>query len=410
MFNWERPRLCESAGERSSNAGGLVSNERITDFLQVYKQAGGNALAIAVEIAVAESDWKFDKKANEDLETHTRRGVEAFFDWKQRRELGMKPKNERDDPKSQYSLKNIEEGMLMRETKGGVEFGVLYDKHGELISIQRGDKGSVGNFSGEVKQGNARDGLMTHSHPSDGTDREYGHTLSAGDISGHGQKGTFESRAVAREGVYSIKGNNATIPKEDLAKLPSQLRTAYLSGDRWEKNQIACKVLSERMKVEYSKVLADGKQYFAPQNVDHTKGVYTFFNSEKAVVLMGLKTKELASQYGLKYEFKARDGFESVGKVINSGSIDTYLKDTTLRLRDNGNSAPHWGGSGKSPVDAKGNYSTATKAKVTDLPTPKKPASPAPPITIKGKTYSTPKFKKDKKPSVLSPLRFTVIK
>ena len=84
----------------------------------------------------------FDKEANEkDLVGRDRRGMEAAIEYQLRREAGIPPKNERDDPNSPYSLRNIEDGLMTREAIEGIEYAVFYDKDGETVGIFKGQKG-----------------------------------------------------------------------------------------------------------------------------------------------------------------------------------------------------------------------------------------------------------------------------
>lgn len=329
MLFWNRPTLFESAEKDKRNGGSareaLGGDEKITEMEDL---AAGAAYQFQVDdrLEKLKKNHQFDKEANQDLDNHERRGVEAGLDYVQRREAGMPPKNEKDNPNSRYNQKNIEEGLLLREAANGVEYGIYWDKDGELIGINKGNKGSVMCYAPrDEKTGRwlTRESTFTHSHPTDFSDnRELGLSFSKGDISNHGDKERAETRAVAREGTYSIRGSSGFIPKEELDRLRNHKNPAtrefaarYMrTTDQYERNRMAAKILSLKFQEATDNLILTRGQGFG-----HSAQDGRWFSSAKFASLMGVEHKALAEKFGYKYDFKANAGFESMERVIRGG-------------------------------------------------------------------------------------------
>lgn len=302
----------------------FTRDEKITEMATVV----GDAVyqhQIDERLSKVEAEHKFDKEANKDLENHERRGVEAGLDWRYRRAEGMPPRDELNDKNSKYSLQNIEEGLLVREAADGIEYGVYWDKDGELVGINRGEKGQVMSYVPYGKldgQSLIRGGTFTHTHPSDlRNGRELGLSFSKNDIDNHGSTGRGETRAVAREGTYSMKGTRGFIPKDELDKLKKsdnantrRFAEKYeKETDPWERNRMAAKILSLKMDLETDNLIyGQGSQFGHNPQTDGR-----WFSSAKFATLMAVAHKDLAQKFGYQYEFKAKAGFEQMEKVVS---------------------------------------------------------------------------------------------
>lgn len=326
MLPWTRPTLFESAetDKRTGSASGtLARDEKITEMSEVV---GNSVYQIQVDakLAEVEKEHKFDKEANKDLENHERRGVEAGLDWKERRELGMPPRNEKDDKNSKYSLHNIEEGLLTREAADGIEYGVYWDKNGELIGINKGEKGQVMSYVPRDENGKSliRGSTFTHTHPSDLKDnRQLGLSFSKGDIDNHGSTERMETRAVAREGTYSLRGNTGFIPKDELDKLKNHsnanTRAFALRYEKetnpFERNRMAAKILSLKIDQETDNLVFNQGASFNHNPINDGR----WFSSAKFATLMAVAHKDMAKKFGYQYEFKAKAGFEQMEKIVS---------------------------------------------------------------------------------------------
>lgn len=326
MLPWTRPTLFESAetDKRTGSASEALSrDEKVTEMSEVV---GNSVYQIQVDakLAEVEKEHKFDKEANKDLENHERRGVEAGLDWKNRRAEGMPPRNERDSKDSKYSLQNIEEGLLVREAADGIEYGVYWDADGELVGINKGEKGQVMSYVPRDENGKSliRGGTFTHTHPSDLKDnRQLGLSFSKGDIENHGSTERAETRAVAREGTYSLRGTRGFIPKDELDKLKnhSNPNTRAFAAryeretDPWERNRMAAKILALKIDLETDNLVYNQGASFNHNPINDGR----WFSSAKFATLMAVAHKDMAKKFGYEYEFKAKAGFEQMEKIVS---------------------------------------------------------------------------------------------
>lgn len=365
MFPWIRPTLFETA-EKDKRSGSSArealggADDKITENTQLMRGVKYTQQLLD-KLNKIKAEHTFDKEANKDLESLSRRGVEAGIDYERRRAEGYPPKNERDDPKSRYSLENIEEALLTREAQNGVEYGVYWDKDGELIGINRGTKGQVSSYRPRDASGkpNTRDATFTHTHPSDLPEgRELGLSFSRSDVENHGNYERRETRAVAREGTYILRGK-AELPadvRKQLLRSQSgkMLLMSYDSpqADEYIRSRIACQLLSQE--VDRASVRLQKERGYA---FGHTDADGTWFSSAKFATLMAVEHASLARKYGLEYEFKAKSGFEQMEKIvmgrIPKGSEATELAKIPSRpdvIKRGEFPQPR----GLSPVDAKG--------------------------------------------------------
>jgi hypothetical protein len=279
---------------------------------------------------------KFDKEANEkDLVGRDRRGIEASMEYQLRREAGIPPKNERDDDKSPYSLRNIEQGLMTREAIEGIEYAAVYDKDGELISVYKGEKGTVGVYvdSGTGKTPNANapveGGTLTHSHPTDGAGRPFGMILSAGDIKVHAARRLAETRAVAREGTYSMKANidEVRIPQDMLDSMPRDLRDVYNSASPRAKGEMAMRVLANISETgsQTNPLQRAGNEVgaaYARIGVTGAQAMVAVQNNKEFLSRQVGYQRALMEKFGIKYEFKPNAGYEDIaarGEEIAKG-------------------------------------------------------------------------------------------
>jgi hypothetical protein len=271
----------------------------------------------------------------------------------------------------------------------------------------------------------SRDGIMTHTHPSeiwdtdnkklgrdgdaskynDGGSRLHGLPFSEGDVGNHGTTQRLETRAVGREGTHIMRGNSATLSDSQLAMLRVKaggLAQEYERGDRWVKNKIAMKVAAKEIKASNVEIMKYGRDVIGkdfPQNGDK------FFNSQHCVALMAANQKAILSKYGIQYEFKAAKGYEAVGRAANGGTIESVraeakagnFKTGSQIYREIKQEPPR----GVTPLNSSGDTipagrtakALATKSTGGDGNTKRKPAAPTPPKVTDIKPPEPPKTK-----------------
>ena len=314
----------EEGDKRTGRSASEVISEanRIEEFQEIQKKIWTDTAGYlaALDNAKDTYDKDPDKPTDEQLkntEVLNRRGLEAAFDYERRRNLGYPPKNEKDDPTSRHSLKAIEETLMLDNANDGVEFSASYDKDGELIGINKGGKANVATYS--PKHSDLEGGTLTHSHPTDGNDRLLGHSFSKGDIEFFGNFQLAEIRAVAREGTYSLKGR-ATIPKELLENMKKSTNTdTRKTAELYEKassassrHSIACAVMARE-----ARAISEHLQMYGDRSSDY-KGGKDWFNSPKYGTMLAIGHARICQRYGVQYEFKAREGFETMEKAIKT--------------------------------------------------------------------------------------------
>lgn len=409
----------------------LARDEKVTDIKTKLKYQH----QVDTTVAMARQAHTTDMEAQKNLDTAERRGVEAVFDYQARRDAGIPPKNEYESKDSRYSRENIEEGLLHRETHNGVEYSVQWDKNGEMISIQRGDKSSVATYAPKDKNGASvlRDGILTHTHPSeiwdtdskklgrDGDSAKYneagsrlhGLPFSQGDVNNHGRTERLETRAVGREGTHIMRGNGATLDDKTLGKLrllKASLHDEYVKGDKWVKNRITMEIASVEIANANKEVMRYGNNVLGADY--KPTGNDKWFNSQHCLAMMATMQGQILGKYGVQYEFKPAKGYEGVARAVKSGSFDGVraearagnLKTGSVLYREG--QAP---ARGITPIDSKGNTIPAgrtAKAMATSptggdgkpkrkTATPKAPKPPKvtdikPPTPPKVKTTATP--------------------
>jgi hypothetical protein len=300
----------------------LSEEKRIAEYQELKKLLDTNTAAylLALDDAKKAYDNSPDKPTDEQLknpEVLNRRGLEAAFDYERRRNLGYPPKNEKDDPTSRHSLQAIEETLMLDNANNGVEFAASYDKNGELIAINKGEKANVATYSTHSSQ--LEGGTVTHSHPTDNNDRLLGHSFSKGDIEFFGTFDLAEMRAVAREGTYSIKGR-ATLPqgllenmKKSTDKDTRRLAEIYeKTSSASERHSIACSVMAKE-----ARAISEHLQMYGDRSSDYKAGG-DWFNSPKYGTMLAIGHARICQRYGVQYEFKAREGFEAMEKAIKT--------------------------------------------------------------------------------------------
>lgn len=324
MLFWNRPTLFESAEKDKRNGGSAREaiggdDSKITENTQLYRGVKFKD-QLRAKLEKIRQEHQFDREANKDLESLSRRGVEAGIDYERRRAEGFPPKNERDDPTSRYSLDNIEESLLVREAQNGVEYGVYWDKDGELIGINRGTKGQVSSYRPRDKDGNpnTRDATFTHTHPSEtAAGRELGLSFSPSDVNNHGDYERKETRAVAREGTYILRGK-AELSDEARKQLSRSssgqtlLRSYDSTQDPYIRSRIATSILAKEIDSTNIRLQRTGGSMFGHES--NRDG--TWFSSAKFATLMAVEHANLCRKYGLQYEFKAKAGFEQMEKIV----------------------------------------------------------------------------------------------
>lgn len=401
----------------------LSQDEKVTDIKTTFKYQH----QVDTVIATARQAHTTDMEAQKDLNTAERRGVEAVFDYQARRDAGIPPKNEYESKDSRYSRENIEEGLLHRETHNGVEYGVIWDKNGELIAIQRGGKGSVSTYAPKDKNGASilRDGVLTHTHPSeiwdtdskalgrdgdsskysDAGSRLHGLAFSEGDVKNHGRTERLETRAVGREGTHIMRGNGGKLTDEQVTKLGRRdvaLADAYKNGDKYEKNRITMLVAAAEVNAANKEVMKYGQNVLGADY--KPTGNDRWFNSQHCLAMMATMQSQILGKYGIQYDFKPAKGYEGVARAIKSGSFDGVraearagnLKTGSVLYREGQEPAR-----GITPIDSKGNTipagrtakGLATKATGGDGKAKRKPAAPKPPKVTDIKPPPVPKVK-----------------
>lgn len=331
------PKFAEEV--RARRIGSINRGIDMNQLREQFKDTPAGLREIRMTMKVAELRdavrAKFDKEANEkDLVGRDRRGIEAAIEYQARREAGISSKNERDDDRSPFSLKNMEEGLIARETDRGVEYAAFWDKDGELVAIFKGNKGSVGSYveapKGSKMNGDTpiKGGVMTHTHPAEGVDRPFGYAFSGGDISVHNARELMETRAVAREGTYSFRGDQASIPKAILDQMNPQARESYTRMPKAEQSKVAFRMMASQMKERTA--LGDTNPLNplnrAVQEVRTEMRMATgiqptiqkVLGSKEFLVRQLVYQKQMFESYGLKYEFTPAKGYESVGAAVKS--------------------------------------------------------------------------------------------
>lgn len=435
MLPWTRPTLFES-GEKDKRSGGgsqkasevFTREEQVTDIKTKLKYQH----QVDTAVAMARQAHTTDMEEQKNLDTAERRGVEAVFDYQARREAGMAPKDEYNSKESRYSRENIEEGLLHRETHNGVEYSVQWDKNGELISIQKGDKGSVATYAPKDKNGASilRDGILTHTHPSEIWDNDnkklgrdgdaskynesgsrlHGLPFSQGDVNNHGRTERLETRAVGREGIHIMRGNGATLDDRTLNKLrllkPS-LHEEYTKGDKWVKNRITMEIASVEIAKANKEVMRYGN---AVLGADYKPtGNDKWFNSQHCLAMMATMQSQILGKYGVQYEFKPAKGYEGVARAVKSGSFDGVRAEARAGNLKTGTDLYRAGqppATGITPIDTKGNTipagrtakalatkSTGGDGKAKRSTTPKAPKAPKPPKVTDIKPPKAPAVK-----------------
>lgn len=401
----------------------LGREEKVTDIKTSFKYQH----QVDTAVNLAKQAHTTDMEAQKDLNTAERRGVEGVFDYQARRDAGMPPKNEYDDPNSRYNRENIEEGLLHRETHNGVEYSVQWDKNGELISIQRGGKGSVMTYAPKDKNGASvlRDGILTHTHPSeiwdtdnkalgrdgdpakysDGGSRLHGLPFSRGDVENHGRTERLETRAVGREGIHIMRGNNATLTDSQLARLRIKaggLAQEYEKGDKWVKNKITMLVAAAEVSKANKEVMSYGSSVLG---ADYKPvGNDRWFNSQHCLAMMATMQSQILGKYGIQYEFKPAKGYEGVARAVKSGSFDGVRAEARAGNLKTGSQLYREGqapAKGVTPIDTKGNTipagrtakAMATKPTGGDGKPKRKPATPKPPKVTDVQPPKPPKVK-----------------
>lgn len=382
-------------------------------------------LRVMADIATAkrEASQSFDREANEkDLVGRNRRGVEAAIEYDLRRRAGIPPKNERDDPRSPYSRENIEDGLMSRESDNGVEYGAFWDKDGELIAIYKGDKGSVG---AHIEGDKVKGGMMTHSHPTEfdkngDPKRPFGYAFSAGDINVHAVRELGETRAVAREGTYSFStdGAKVEIPKSILSQLPPNIQRDYASKTGVERQTIALKVLALCQKEgspynPIDRALREVMSEAATASGLVSGGAIVFnkaMNSKDFLVRQAVYQKRLFEEFGVKWQFKAANGFEDVGRAIaandDQGGKTDFKGDTTL-YGTWGKSVPRTTATRPSIIGSDGKRSDEVLRTYRDADQPRTapPPQTAPKVTTAKRVGSAPKAPKATKPKEAEPIK-----
>ena len=419
------PMITKFAEELSSRRIGFnraldlnAANERAN------AQGGGDVLKklrVMAEIATAkrEAAQSFDKEANEkDLVGRNRRGVEAAVEYDLRRKVGIPPKNERDDPRSPYSREGIEDGLMARESDNGVEYGAFWDKDGELIAIYKGDKGSVG---AHIEGDKVKGGMMTHSHPtefnSDGTPkRPFGYAFSAGDVNVHAVRELGETRAVAREGTYSFstEGAKVEIPKSILSQLPPSIQSDYASKTGEARQTLALKVLSlcskegspynpiDRAVREVAYDVA--KTTSLPQ--DSPRVLNKVLGSKDFLVRQAVYQRKLFEEFGVKWEFKAANGFEDVGRAIAARNDQGGMSDHFITSAFDA-SVPRRPADKPSIIGSDGKRSDLVLRSYRDGDQPRTapPPKSAPKVITAKRVVSAPKTPADPKPKEAEPIK-----
>lgn len=417
MLNWERPSLQESGSGDKRNGAGSLANLSPDEAIQEWRDTeplghGSDKDNQEVIDRFAKSLPPIDKEAHKDLDAVERRGMEGVIGYQQRREAGMPPKDEWNDPKSRYSREAIEDGLLARETKNGVEYGILVDKHGEVIAIQKGIKSSVGQVAPLVKDKttgemvkSTRDGIMTHTHPSDvkdnpvnPTNRQFGVAFSQGDIRNHGVRETAEIRAVAREGVYILRGNGGSVPDDIVKRMEKSasgkmmLKDSGYYDDKWQRNRVAANMFGEEWKAKLESM--QSVQYAKSMGVDkvalRAEGG-TWFSHPKFVASGISELKAMAKRYGYEVDFKARSGYEAIEQ--------SALRPTTesVKALDNWKEfhAKPYFGTDRSPVDKKGNTIPISRTQTATVSTPR-------PTRVTATPVAQPTPRAEPTPSVVS--------
>lgn len=401
----------------------LGREEKVTDIKTKLKYQH----QVDTAVAMARQAHTTDMEAQKNLDTAERRGVEAVFDYQARRDAGMPPKDEYNSKDSRYSRENIEEGLLHRETHNGVEYSVQWDKNGELISIQKGDKGSVATYAPKDKNGASvlRDGILTHTHPSeiwdtdskklgrDGDPAKYneagsrlhGLPFSQGDVNNHGRTERLETRAVGREGIHIMRGNGATLDDKTLGKLrllKASLHEEYVKGDKWVKNRIAMEMASVEISKANKEVMRYGNSVLGADY--KPTGNDKWFNSQHCLAMMATMQGQILGKYGVQYEFKPAKGYEGVARAVKSGSFDGVRAEARAGNLKTGSELYRAGQAparGITPIDSKGDTipagrtakGLATKATGGDGKTKRQPAAPKPPKVTDIQPPKPPKVK-----------------
>jgi hypothetical protein len=415
---------------KTARASEVLSQDEAIRDLGAEKKARGLDYQYQIDQFVKEERAKHitDMEEQKDLDTANRRGLEGGFDYLARREAGMPPKNEYESKDSRYSRSTIEEGLLIRETYNGREYSVMWDKDGELISIQKGDKGTVMSFAPLDKDGviTSRGGIMTHTHPSEYKDRNgkaisrgeetakyddrltrlHGMGFSAADVKNHGFRETLETRAVAREGTYVLRGTEAKLTEGQIRNLPQAIQYEYKNGDSWTRNRVTMAIASAEIKEANTQVMNYGR---ATLGADYTSSQDRFFNSQHSLAMMGAVQKTILAKYGIEFEFKANKGYEAVGRAIKSGTIEAVRAEAKAGNFKTGSQIvrdiAHPASNGRTPINEKGDtipagrtakgiaaVSTGGDGKPKRVSNPKTPkiSDPAPAKTPKVKAVAKP--------------------
>ena len=206
-----------------------------------------------------------------------------------------KGKDELNDPKSPFNLKNLRESL----TKQSREFCYQFDANGELVSWAKGSKGTVHSFS---LPGQMKGGTDIHNHPSE-ADRPYGWTFSDNDFMSYARSGVAVGIVFAREGEYRL----------DLPESYSKLTPAKLAEELafYSTKNSAIQYAAQKMLVSV---------IHAYPNVGLDK-----LESSVAKVagkLMLASTEDLCEKIGVKFTFTPNNGYETWKPLRMAGASE----------------------------------------------------------------------------------------
>jgi hypothetical protein len=302
---WEKPSLLrEKEGERGSSPLVRVTLREGTD------QTTSDSLNRRVEAhyrivrAMDETRQKIKDEIakGKTLDEYSRRGAEGSASYLARRDAGLPPKNEWDDPNSPYHRDKIEDGLMMRENNRGVEYGIMLDKHGEVITVAKGVKGAVSYALSREIVDAVKGGELSHNHPTQNS-RPLGGNFSAGDIKCHGNLQLEKLRAVAVEGTYVMTGQQS---------IGNRISTEVVA-DMNNNNKIRIVQAVQSKMHEINKRLAtEGKPpRFSYREIDDA------FYGEHYTAVSTAMQKETLTRSGYGYSFKAKKGFEHLQEVAD---------------------------------------------------------------------------------------------
>jgi hypothetical protein len=431
---WEKPSfLREYEAERGSSPSVRVTTREGVDQLATDDRQAKIESWYRVQSALTDTRKQRaeDIKNGKNLDEYTRRGAEGTASYLARRDAGLPPKNEWDDPNSPYNRKNIEEGLMMRENNRGVEYGVLLDKNGEVMTVAKGIAGQVSYALHSDSIAHLKGGELTHNHPSQNS-RPLGACFSTGDLECHYKVGLEKIRAIAVEGDYQIKGQTGTgnkVSMDTVARMNDNQKGLVLDRVRIEMGRLNDQLVSQGKPPKFSQT--DIKDAFYGE---HYVAVATAFQ------------KEMVTKSGYEYSFKAKKGFEHLQEVVDrpitnvGDTVKTVLTDSRFRTGDQlkkvlTRDSQAFKQNAKTPFDENGDTvhlknptpkavpvippkpaivpatkpSTVTPPKTTPTPPAKPPRTVKPPKPIKEKPTDPRPSKFKSKGKVLEDLRFETV-